>query len=75
MTALHKIVSDHLAETADVRVLTKRYGSLLGVEYLIGYGDRYFTVGALTLALIKKGTPLEDLDLLEIDPDADDEGF
>jgi hypothetical protein len=73
MTALHKIVSDHLTETADVRVLTKKYGGLLGPEYLIGYGDRHFVVGALTLKLLQTGTPFEDLEgsLLEVDADGE----
>jgi hypothetical protein len=71
MTAVQKIVSDHLTETADVRVLDKRYGGLLGPEFIIGYGDRYFTVGTLTLKLLQTGTPFEDLEgsLLEVDPD------
>lgn len=73
MTAFQKIVSDHLTETADVRVLEKRFGGLLGVEYLIGYGERYFTVGALTLKLLRTGTPFEDLEgsLLEVDADGE----
>jgi hypothetical protein len=70
MTAFQKIVSDHLTETADVRVLTKKFGGLLGVEYLIGYGDRYFRCGELSLSLLKRGVSPDELSLLEVeDPD------
>lgn len=56
----------------EVRVLNKHVGSLLGPEFDIAVSDsdKRYRVGALTLRLLKTGTPLEDLDLLEVDPDA-----
>lgn len=51
----------------DVRVLTKRYGGLLGPEYLIGYGDRYFRCGELSLSQLKRGVSPDELFMLEVD--------
>lgn len=59
--------------TPEIRVIGKRYGGLLGPEYEVAVGDRCFRVGELTKTLLMSGTPLEELDMLEIDPDAEDE--
>ena len=58
---------------ADFRITGKRYGSLLGPEYEIAIGDRCFRIGELTLGQLKSGMPLEDIDMLEIDPDEEDD--
>jgi len=63
----------HQKVSQEVRVLTKRYGSLLGVEFDIAVADRYFRVGELTKRLLEKGTPVDELDMLEINPDAEEQ--
>jgi hypothetical protein len=60
------------ATAQDVRVLTSRYGGKQGPEFDVAVGDRCFRVGELTKTLLEKGTPVEDLDMLEIDPDAEE---
>jgi hypothetical protein len=64
---------DDAAMSAEVRVLTKRYGSLLGVEFDIAVADRYFRVGELTKTRLEKETPVDlgEWDLLEIDENGD----
>jgi hypothetical protein len=57
----------------EVRVLTTRVGDLLGPEYLMAVRDRYFKVGELTKTLLLKGYDPDDLDLVEVDPDAEDD--
>ena len=56
----------------DVRVIGTYHGSLLGPEFKVAIGDRYFWVGALTLKQLKSGYSPDELDLYEIDPDAPD---
>lgn len=53
----------------DVRVLTKRFGGLLGPEYVVGCGTRYFRVGELGLSQLRRGISPDELMLLEVDPD------
>ena len=56
--------------TPAIRVLTKKFGGLLGPEYLIGYGTRYFRCGELSLSQLKRGISPDELCMLEIeDPD------
>lgn len=63
-------------EQAQPRIVGRHYGkSLLGPEFDIALGDRYFRIGALTLRLLEKGTPASDLDMLEIDLDAESEEY
>lgn len=57
---------------AYVRVITKRYGGLLGPEFTVAVGDRYYRVGEITMNQLRRGIPAEDLDLLEVDPDTDE---
>ena len=45
---------------------------LLGPEFDIAVGDRYFRIGELTLSQLKRGMPLDEIDMLEIDPDAEE---
>lgn len=66
--ALRKVI----AESADFRILTKIFGGLLGPEYTVSAGGRYYRVGEITLNQLKRGIPAEDLDLLEVDPDTDE---
>lgn len=51
----------------DVRILTKRCNRLLGNEYLIGYGARYFRCGDLSLSQLKRGVSPDELCMLEIE--------
>jgi len=55
------------------RILTKRYGSLLGPEYDIAIGERAFRIGELTKTMLEDGTPPEEIDMLEINPDEEDD--
>ncbi|MGY3330085.1 hypothetical protein ACVILI_003102 [Mesorhizobium sp. USDA 4775] len=61
-----------IAESADFRIVTKIFGGLLGPEYTVAAGGRYYRVGQLTLDQLKRGIPAEDLDLLEVDPETDE---
>lgn len=56
----------------DFRVLTKIFGGLLGTEYIIAAGDRYYRCGELSISQLKRGIPASELDLLEVDPDAEE---
>ena len=69
----HPLTTAKLSQ--EVRVVGRNYGSLLGPEFKVAVGDRYFWIGTLTLKLLKSGTPLEDLDLYEIDPDDEPEEY
>ncbi|MGO4641678.1 hypothetical protein AB4Z43_24875 [Mesorhizobium sp. 2RAF45] len=62
-----------IAESADFRIVTKIFGGLLGPEYTVAAGGRYYRVGQLTLDQLKRGIPAEDLDLLEVDLATDGE--
>ncbi len=75
-------INHPLKESADTAKLSQevfvtktRFGSLLGPEYTVLIDGKYFVVGGLTLKLLKSGTPLEDLDLYEIDPDDEPEEY
>ncbi len=59
----------------DVRVLTKRFGNLLGPEFLVACGTRYFKVGALGLSQLRRGISPDELMLLEVDPDEPGEEY
>lgn len=61
--------------SAEVRVITKRYGGILGPVFTVAVGDRYFAVGELALALLKRGISPDELDLFEIDPDDEPEEY
>jgi len=50
-----------------VRVLTKKYSGLLGPEYLIGYGTRYFRCGALSLSQLNRGISPDELFMIEVE--------
>lgn len=56
----------------EVRVLTTRVGDLQGPEFIMAVRDRYFRVGDLTKTLLLKGYDPDELDLVEVDPDADE---
>lgn len=61
-----------------VRVITKRYGGLLGAEFIVAVGvdePRYFRVGELTKDQLLRGYDPEELDLSECDPDEPEEDF
>lgn len=58
-----------IAASADFRVICKRFGGLLGPEYTVAAGGRYYRVGQITMDQLRRGIRIEDLDLLEIDPD------
>ncbi len=58
----------------DFRIVARRYGSLLGPEFTIAIADKYFVVGTLTLDQLRRGISPEELDLFEIDPDAEEIG-
>ncbi|MBZ9807654.1 hypothetical protein [Mesorhizobium sp. ESP-6-2] len=62
-----------IADSQDFRVITKRYGGLLGPEYTVAAGGRYYRCGELTLSQLKRGIRVDELDLLEIDPDEESE--
>lgn len=64
---LYRPISESAAITPAVRVLTKRFGGLLGPEYLIGYGDRFFRCGDLSLSQLKRGVSPDELCMLEIE--------
>lgn len=53
------------------RIVTRMFGGLQGTEYLICAGEKYYRVGELTIQLLKRGTPLEEIDMLEVDPDGE----
>lgn len=61
--------------SAEVRVITKRYGGILGPVFTVAVGDRYFTVGEMALAQLKRGLTPDDLGLFEIDPDDEPEDY
>lgn len=61
-----------IAESADFRIVTQIFGGLLGPEYTVAAGGRYYRVGELTLNQLKRGIPAEDLDLLEVYPETDE---
>lgn len=61
-----------IADSADLRIITKIFGGLLGTEYTVAAGGRYYRVGEITLNQLKRGIPAESLDLLEVDPDTDE---
>ncbi|ETA72305.1 MULTISPECIES: hypothetical protein [Mesorhizobium] len=61
-----------IAESADFRIVTKIFGGILGPEYTVAAGGRYYRVGQLTLDQLKRGIPAADLDLLEVDPETDE---
>ena len=59
-----------------VRVITKRYGGLLGSEFIVAVGvdePRYFRVGELTKDLLLRGSDPDELDLSECNPDETEE--
>ncbi len=58
--------------TPDIRIVGVYAGSLQGLEYKVMIGDRCYWVGELTRRLLMSGTPPEDLDLYEVDPDEED---
>lgn len=62
-----------LSPGVDFRIITKLYGSLLGPEYTIAAGGKYYRVGELTLSQLRRGIPACELDLLEVDPDEPEE--
>lgn len=64
-----------LRATLGPRVLTRRFGGIQGPLFDVAVGDRCFRVGELTKKLLMSGTPLEDLDLLEVDPDEEVEEY
>lgn len=66
---MNAVLRKVIAESADFRVVTKIFGGLLGPEYTVAAGGRYYRVGELTLNQLKRGIPAEDLDLLEVDPE------
>lgn len=61
--------------SAEVRVITKRYGGILGPVFTVAVGDRYFAVGEMTLAQLKRGMSPDELDLFEVDPDDESEEY
>ncbi len=64
---------DIYAHASDApRVIFTRHGGPLGPEYKVMVGDRCFFVGELTKRLLMSGTPLDELDLLEINPDEEE---
>lgn len=48
---------------------TRIYGGLLGPEFIVLAGGKYFRVGEITLGQLKRGIDPHDLDLLECDCD------
>jgi hypothetical protein len=48
-------------------IITRIYGSLLGPEFVALIGDRYYRFGALMLAMLKSGTPAEEMEMMEVD--------
>lgn len=63
----HRPISESATIAPAVRVLTKKFGGLLGPEYLIGYGARYFRCGELSLSQLKRGISPDELCMLEIE--------
>lgn len=59
----------------DLRVLMRRYGGLLGPVYTVACEGKYYSVGELTLSQLKRGIPPIELDLVEVDPDEEQERF
>lgn len=59
----------------EVRIVGRNFGSLLGPEFKVAVGDRYFWVGALTLDKLQRGYSPDELDLYEIDPDDEPEEY
>jgi hypothetical protein len=59
-----------LADREPYRVITKIFGSLLGPEYIVSADGKTFRVGELTISQLKRGVPICDLDLLEVDPES-----
>jgi hypothetical protein len=56
----------------EVRVLTSMFGGLQGPEFIMAVRDRYFRVGEVTKTLLLKGYDPDELDLVEVDPDAEE---
>lgn len=71
MTAHHTFTAAPAHLGADWRIVTRMFGGLLGTEYLICADEKYYRVGELAIQLLKRGTPLEEIDLLEVDPDGE----
>jgi hypothetical protein len=69
--AAHPLTTAKLSQ--EVRIVGRNYGSLLGPEFKVAVGDRYFWIGELTLKLLKSGYSPDELGLFEIDPDDEPE--
>lgn len=52
-------------------IVGKLYGGLLGVEFVVLAGGKYFRCGEITLDQLKRGIDPHDLDLLECDCDGE----
>lgn len=48
-------------------IITKIHGSLLGPEFIALIGGRYYRFGELTLAMLRSGTPADEIEMLEVD--------
>lgn len=66
----HPLTTAKLSQ--EVRIVGRNFGSLLGPEFKISVGDRYFWVGSITLKQLQSGYSPDELELIDIDPDAPD---
>lgn len=57
------------ADIATFRIITRIFGGSLGADFIVSTGGATYRVGALTVGQLERGTPPEDLDMLEVDPD------
>jgi hypothetical protein len=57
------------AWTPDYRITTKIFGGLLGPEFIISTGGKSYRIGQPSLTQLERGALIEEMDLLEVDPD------